>query len=489
MQVNILIRMMGLGVGALASLLTASVAVAEQSKPNIVFFLADDLGNADLGYRGSDIQTPAIDSLARQGTRLESFYAQQVCTPARAALMTGRYPIRHGLQTLVIFPGHSYGLPLDERTLPQALKEAGYKTAIVGKWHLGHYKTGFWPNQRGFDHSYGNLMGEVDYFSKERGGVIDWQRDGQPVKEEGYHTLQLAAEAERLIEAHDPAQPLFLYMPFLAPHAPYQAPKEYEDRYPGIQDPTRRTYAGMITAVDDAVARVLTALEKKGMRENTLVVFASDNGGALSADMASGAGKTKVAHPPASNLPYRGGKGSLYEGAVRVPAIVNWPGHIPAGQMVNQPLHMIDWFPTLVHLAGGKVEGSKPLDGKDIWASLTEQAPSPHQELLLNAEAYRGALREGKWKLLHSALLPARSQLFDLEADPQEKHDLAAEHPEVVTRLLAKLNDYGRQQLPSKFLVSQGRYLKYQGKALFESEDNGAAEQADAQFMKALQGL
>ena len=159
-----------------------------QTPPNIVVILADDLGNADLGYRGSDIRTPNIDKLAKEGVRLESFHGMPVCTPARAALMTGRYPMRYGLQTLVIFPNHTYGLPTDERTLPQALKEVGYKTAMVGKWHLGHADRKYWPQNRGFDHFYGNLVGEVDYFTKVRGGIVDWQRNGKFLQEKGYYT-------------------------------------------------------------------------------------------------------------------------------------------------------------------------------------------------------------------------------------------------------------------------------------------------------------
>jgi arylsulfatase A-like enzyme len=166
-------------------LLTMTVAVAQSEKPNVVIILADDLGNADLGYRGSDIRTPNIDKLAEGGVRLESFYGMPVCTPARAELMTGRYAMRYGLQTLVIFPSHAYGLPTDERTLAQALKDAGYDTAMVGKWHLGHADKKYWPQNRGFDHFYGNLVGEVDYFTKERGGIVDWQRDGTFLKEDG----------------------------------------------------------------------------------------------------------------------------------------------------------------------------------------------------------------------------------------------------------------------------------------------------------------
>ena len=211
----------------LATLCLSSARGAD-TKPNIVVILADDLGNADLGYRGSNIKTPNIDPLATGGVRLESYYGMPVCTPARAALMTGRYPMRYGLQTLVIFPSHKYGLPTDEQTLPQALKEAGYKTAMVGKWHLGHADKKYWPQNRGFDHFYGNLIGEVDYFTKERGGIVDWQRNGTFLKEEGYYTDLIGNEAVSVIEHHDTSKPLFLYIASLAAHAPYQAPQEYD---------------------------------------------------------------------------------------------------------------------------------------------------------------------------------------------------------------------------------------------------------------------
>jgi len=206
-------------------------AEAAEQRPNIVFIMADDLGNADLGYRGSDIQTPNIDQLAKDGVRLESFYGQQVCTPSRAALMTGRYPMRLGLQTLVIFPSHKYGLPTDELTLPQALKDAGYRTMIVGKWHLGHADKKYWPQNRGFDHFYGNLVGEVDYFTKDRGGLVDWQRNGSFLKEDGYYTTLIGDEAVKPIEAQDGKTPFFLYFASLAPHAPYQVPDAYAERY------------------------------------------------------------------------------------------------------------------------------------------------------------------------------------------------------------------------------------------------------------------
>jgi arylsulfatase I/J len=197
-------------------------AAKADSKPNIVFILADDLGWKDVGYHGSDIKTPNIDELARTGARLEQFYAQQICTPSRAALMTGRYPLRYGLQMAVIPSAGRYGLATDEWLLPQMLKEAGYRTAIVGKWHLGHVDPKYWPSQRGFDSSYGPLIGEIDHFTHQSHGVTDWYRNNKLVKEAGYDTQLLGTEAVRLINTHDTKSPLFLYLAFTAPHTPYQ---------------------------------------------------------------------------------------------------------------------------------------------------------------------------------------------------------------------------------------------------------------------------
>jgi arylsulfatase A-like enzyme len=320
---------------------------AAEQRPNIIFIMAGDLGNADLGYRGGEIKTPNIDRLATEGVRMESFYGMPVCTPSRASLMTGRSAMRYGLQTLVIFPSHTYGLPTDERTLPQALKEVGYQTYMVGKWHLGHADKKYWPQNRGFDHFYGNVLGEVDYFTKMRGGIVDWQRDGVFLKEPGYFTSLIGNEAVRLIEQQDPSKPFFLYFASLAVHAPYQAPQKYKDRYPAIQDPNRKTYAAMASALDDEVGHIVAALEKKRIRDNTLIVFASDNGGATSGMFASGSksaeersheegGIQQNAKAPASNAPFRGGKGSLYEGGVRVPAFANWPGKLKPSVAADQ---------------------------------------------------------------------------------------------------------------------------------------------------------
>ncbi len=456
--------------------LAGSVSAAD--KPNIVIILADDLGNADLGYRGSKIKTPNIDALAKGGVRLESYYGLPVCTPARAALMTGRYPMRHGLQTLVIFPSHKYGLPTDEKTLPQALKEVGYSTCMVGKWHLGHADKKFWPQNRGFDHFYGNLVGEVDYFTKERGGITDWQRNGTFLKEEGYYMDLIGNEAVSLIDKHDTSKPMFLYFASLSAHAPYQAPKAEIDAYIDVfPDEVHRTYAAMITNLDRQVGRVVTALEKKGMRQNTLIFFTTDNGGPASALFATGArspeereesgGVALGNKPPCSNAPFSGGKGGLHEGGVRLPAIFNWPAKLKPA-VVNEPLHHVDVMPTLLALAGGKGDPSKPFDGKDATATITDGKPSPHDDILMNVEAFRGAIRKGKWKLIKVALLPGKTELFDLSKDPGEKDNVAEKFPDVVRDLESRLLAYARQQKMSEWLKSQVDYLGFQGETVLD---------------------
>ena len=476
---NVFRRLKFLSLFCLGMLAAVQAVAAETRPPNIIVILADDLGNADLGYRGSDIKTPNIDKLAREGVRLESFHGMPVCTPARAALMTGRYPMRYGLQTLVIFPNHTYGLPTDERTLPQALKEAGYQTAMVGKWHLGHADEKYWPQNRGFDHFYGNLVGEVDYFTKMRGGIVDWQRDGKFFQEKVYYLPLIGDEAVRMIEKQDKDKPFFLYFASLAPHAPYQAQKADEDRYAStIKDPTRRTYAAMITSVDDQVGRIVAALDKRGLRENTLIIFSSDNGGPRNAVVASGAhskeeraeGGVKQESLPASNGDLRGGKGSLYEGGVRVPTIFNWPARLKP-RVVDEPLHMVDIMPTVLKLAGAKPNpADKPFDGKDIWATVAEGKPSAHEDVLVNVEAFRGSVIAGNWKLVKIALLPGKTELFDLAADPGEKNNVAEQHPGVVRDLESRLMTYAKQQKMSEWLKAQPDYLGAQGKTVFDPD-------------------
>ncbi len=415
-------------------------ALAADQKPNILFIVADDLGWKDVGFHGSDIKTPTLDSLASAGSKLEQHYAQPMCTPTRAALMTGRYPLRYGLQTAVIPSAHTYGLPTDEWLLPQALKEAGYKTAIIGKWHLGHADRKYWPRQRGFDYQYGPLIGEIDYFTHQQHGVVDWYRNNVKVVEPGYSTTLLGNEAVKVINQHDPIAPLYMYLAFNAAHTPYQATPEYLEKYKDIADPSRRAYAGAITAMDDQIARVLAALDKKKMRENTIIVFMSDNGGTQNA-MFAGEGDMSKVKIPCDNGPYRDGKGSIYEGGTRVVALANWPGHIKAGGTVDQMIHVTDWYPTLVGLAGGSTAKAKALDGMNVWSTVSEGAPSPRKEVIYNVEPFRAGVRQGDWKLIWRTILPAAVELYNIAQDPSEKNNLAASNPEKVATLQARANE------------------------------------------------
>ena len=421
--------------------------------------VADDLGWRDVGFNGcADIKTPNLDTLAAGGAKFTQFYVQPMCTPTRAALLTGRYPFRYGLQTAVIPSVSGYGLDTTEWLLPQCLKEAGYKTAIIGKWHLGHADKKYWPRQRGFDYQYGAMIGELDYFTHDEHGVLDWFRDNEPVKEEGYTTTLIGKDAAALIERHDASTPLYLYLAFNAPHTPYQAPKEYTDRYSSIEDPTRRTYAGMVACLDEEVGRVVAALETKKMRENTLILFHSDNGGtrnAMFAGVMADMSKVKI---PCDNGPYRDGKGSLFEGATRVCALAYWPGHIRA-QTVDGLVHAVDIYPTLATLAGASTAKCKPLDGVNVWDSIAEGKPSPRTEIVYNVEPFRAALRQGDWKLVWRTLLPSTIELYNVAQDPSEKTNLAAQHAEKVAAFQQRLEALAKEAAKPLFLVDQSKVI------------------------------
>jgi len=439
---------------ALALVAGLRPALAQETAPNIVYIIADDMGWADAGFHGSDIATPNLDALAAAGARFDSFYAQPMCTPTRAALMTGRYPLRYGLQTGVIPGGGAYGLALDEYLLPQALKDAGYETAMVGKWHLGHADAQYWPRQRGFDSFYGALVGEIDHFEHTSHGTPDWYRDNALLEEEGFDNLLFGDEAARVIGAHDATKPLFLYLAFTAPHTPYQAPQEYLDRFAGIADANRRGYAAMISAMDDGVGKVVSALESRGLRDNTVIAFQSDNGGVTNALFA---GDSKVdGGLPASNAPYRDGKGSLYEGGTRVAAFLNWPGKIKPGE-VEGMVHVVDMYPTLAAIAGASVDKTKPLDGINIWPELSQGKPSPRTEVVYNVDPMSGAVREGDWKLVWKASLPQKVELFDIAEDETESTDLSAHNPEKVAELQGRITELAGEMAPPLLIMDAVR--------------------------------
>ncbi|MCX5478595.1 arylsulfatase [Kaistia geumhonensis] len=449
-----------IAIAALAIAASATVGLAAERAPNIVYIVADDLGYADVGFHGSEIRTPSIDELAAGGARMEQFYAQPMCTPTRAALMTGRYPLRYGLQSFVILPDQTYGIPTDEKLLPQVLKSAGYDTAIIGKWHLGHANEALLPNARGFDYQYGPLIGEIDYYTHEVHGVPDWYRDGKPLDEKGYSTTLIGEEAVRYIDSRSPEKPFFLYLAFNAPHTPLQAPEADVETYKDIADPNRRTYAAMVSAMDRQIGDVLAALDRKGLRDNTIIVFQSDNGGVRNA-LFAGEGTGPKGELPASNAPFRDGKGSLYEGGTRVVALANWPGHIKAGE-VDGPIHVVDMLPTLARQAGASTDGTKPLDGIDQWQAISTGAPSPRSEVVYNVEMFRGAVRDGDWKLVWNTPLPARIELFDIARDPGEKTNLAAANPEIVAKLQARIQQLAAEMKPSQFF--EATFKSYLGR-------------------------
>jgi arylsulfatase A-like enzyme len=420
---------------------------AEQ--PNIVLILADDLGREDCGFMGGkEIRTPQLDKLAAAGAKLDAFYVQPVCSPTRAALLTGRYPMRHGLQVGVVRPWAQYGLPLEERTLAQALKEAGYATAIVGKWHLGHFAPEYLPTRRGFDRQYGHYNGAIDYFSHIRDGGFDWHRDDKECRDEGYSTHLIAKEAVQFIGEQAGKKPFLLYVTFNAVHAPHQVPDKYLQAYAHLKG-LRRKYAGMLAAMDEAVGQIVEAIDKAGVRKETLFIFSSDNGGPQPGVVTD-------------NGKYRAGKGTLYEGGVRVAAFAAWEGRIKPDSTVTQPLHVVDWYPTLLELCGAKTEQRLPVDGRDIWPTLTAGQPSPHDVFLLNTTPGGGAVRAGDWKLIvrrgaddpdsgQAAAADKESiELFDLKNDPYEKTNLADQNPEKASELHAALTRFARQAVAPK---------------------------------------
>jgi arylsulfatase A-like enzyme len=453
----------------LCLLVLASATAAD--KPNIVYIVADDLGWKDVGFNGcTEIKTPNIDALAAGGAKFTQFYVQCMCTPTRAALMTGRYPFRYGLQTMVI-PGQAgYGLDTSEYLMPQCLKDAGYATAIIGKWHLGHADIKYWPKQRGFDYQYGAMIGELDYFSHSDAGVLDWFRNNKPVHEKGYTTQLLGADAVKYINAQDPKKPFYLYLTFNAPHTPYQALKEYEDRYPNVADPTRRTYAGMVTCLDDEIGKVVAALDKKGLRDNTLIVFHSDNGGTRNKMFTGMMADVSKINLPCDNGPYRDGKGTLFEGGSRVCACANWPGHIKA-QTVDGIIHAVDMYPTLAKLAGASTEKCKPLDGVNAWDTIAENKPSARTEIIYNVEPFRGAVRQGDWKLIWRTLIPTSVDLYNLADDPSEKNNLAAANPDKVAAMQERLNALGKEAAKPLALIYMSSVALAHGKPLMASEN------------------
>ncbi len=411
------------------------------AKPNIVFIMADDLGWADVAFHGGHAPTPNLDRLACEGLELTQHYVAPVCSPTRTGLMTGRCWSRFGVTN----PQNERALPWDTVTLPRALKSVGYDTCLTGKWHLGSLPEQG-PNHFGFDHSYGSLAGGVSPWNhryKQGPFTLTWHRNEKLIEELGHVTDLIADESVKWIESRVDA-PFFLYVPFTAVHLPIKEPDEWLRRVPdSIQGDVPRHYAACVMHLDAAVGRIITALEKKGCRENTLLVFTSDNGGSTveNNDLKYPDDNCPNGKLTGNNHPWRGEKGSLYEGGTRVPTIVSWPSRAKPGK-VHSPVQITDWMPTLCTLAGVRFDRDLKWDGTSIAPLLTDHADLPTRPLYAVAPGWRSrSLRLGDWKLIvHEDKNARKVELFNLALDPAESMNQAEQLPDRVRQLLDELD-------------------------------------------------
>jgi arylsulfatase A-like enzyme len=392
--------------------------------PNVVFILVDDLGFGDVGYNGSDIATPVLDQMAIDGVRLDRNYVYPVCSPTRAALLTGHNPLIHGVDGPLSI---KEALPTDIQIMPEYFKQLGYQTFMVGKWHLGLGNTDYWPTARGFDSHYGFLGGWVDFYTHVHAGGLDWQREGKTVREEGHATDLLTAEALRVIESREQGKPFLLYMAYNAPHSPLQTTPVNSGLNDDVEVGDRRVYAEMVTQMDAAIGQIIDVLNAEGILEETIVVFSSDNGGSLPWG--------------ASNGSLSGGKGATMEGGIRVLGLVSWPGHVEGSRVLEQPVMIYDWLPTLLDAVGGDASAVHEAQGQSMWAAITDDAQVAPQVMVFGGRDHRAVI-DWPWKLVRLEANGVRqdTQLFNIVDDPNEQNDLAAQHPEIISELLVALN-------------------------------------------------
>ncbi len=421
-----------------------TVAGNDTPKPNIVFIMADDLGWGDVGFHGGTAPTPNLDRLAAEGLELTRHYVAPVCSPTRSALMTGRSWSRFDVTN----PQNDRALPWTTVTLPRALKSAGYQTWIAGKWHLGS-KPEWGPLKFGFERSFGSLAGGVSPYSHKykKGPFADtWHRDDVLIEQSGHVTDLITAEALERLEGRDSQRPFFLYVPFTAVHLPVNEPKAWVERVPkSIDGELQRHYAACVMHLDDAVGRIVSKLEALGIRNDTLVVFTSDNGGswAENDDRSYTDDDCPAGKLPGVNRPWRGQKGQLYEGGIRVPAIVSFPGHIKPGK-VDAPVQIIDWMPTLTALAGYRPEADLKWDGIDLRKLLKDHIEPSKRAIYSVAPGWRSrSLHFGDSKLIEFTVVgkPARYELYDLAADPGETRDVSTLEPDELSGMKALLNE------------------------------------------------
>ena len=411
-------------------------AVAAEQKPNILIIVSDDQGYADAGFQGSkQAVTPHLDALAKSGVRCTSGHVTYpVCSPSRAGLLTGRHQSRFGHENNPVYDplDANEGLPLTEKLLPQFLKEAGYRTGWIGKWHLGASPSPV-PWARGFDESFGFIGGGhrfTGWQPNERQYTLPLIRGGEIISDVPPHlTTALGEEAAGFVRRNQD-KPWMLFLPFNAPHTPHEPGAGRLEKFAHIQNPARRKYLAQISLLDDAIGSVTAALSETAQRERTLIFFFSDNGGPSGGP---------------DNTPLRGTKGTLYEGGVRVPFLVSWPAKLPAGKDFEHPVTSLDVFATALAAAGVAMPTDKIYDGVDIVPRLAGEVNTPpHERLFWRMNGKQSfAIREGNWKLIRTGENPP--ELYDLAADPGEKENLATGRPEVAARLVATLEAWNKE--------------------------------------------
>lgn len=424
---------------------------APATPPNLIILFSDDAGYADFGFHGSDmIRTPNLDRLAASGVQFTNGYVTaSVCSPSRAGMMTGRYQQRFGHELNLpgkrdpLVPDSLRGLPLSERTIANWLSDAGYTTSLVGKWHLG-LEDHFHPTNRGFDEFFGMRKGSGPYFTGRNQTIEDGTTLMHPDSLD-YLTDEFGSRAIDFIERHT-KDPFFLFVSFTTPHTPMHAPEEMlEEERLRFETDVRARYAAMMTTLDQNVARILVALDDGGIRENTLVFFANDNGGAMPFN-------------GSLNAPLRGAKGTALEGGNRVPFVMSWPGHIPASQVRDEPVITLDVLPTFLSAAGIPVPPTAALDGTDLLPLMTGMDTSAPHDTLFWKMQWGAAVRAGDWKLVRTP--DEEHWLFNLAQDLSESNDLSSVHPEHVATLRKSLEAWESTHPEPIWLIDDGWHAR-----------------------------
>ena len=433
----------GISSGALLSMLCAcNQNNPVKQQPNIVIIALDDAGWNDFSYHNSEIETPAIDRLAHEGVELDQFYAYPVCSPTRAALMTGSPPGRIGVVTAVTAQHEEPMLPPGTVTIAELLRRHGYATAITGKWHLGNTLQ-LSPDNYGFDHAHGFLGPWVDFYTHlSQENKVSWHRNGKYIEQEGHATDLIMDEAIRFITGiRDKTKPFFLYVPFNAPHLPLQEESRWIEPYNGIiESESRRYYAAAMSHADHAIGQIISTLESEGIEKETLVIFFSDNGG-------EPPGKKNYLRPVPTyktttaidkygdNTPLRGAKYSLYEGGIRVAACMYWPDHIEPG-MVSEPMIVYDIYPTIAHISGISIPEEVNIEGWNVWPAVTGESMQG-ERILYWRSGNQLAVRRGNWKLIHrgKTLESGKDELYNIAEDPFEQTDHSSTNREKLNEL------------------------------------------------------